>query len=238
MRPADRQPIGQRKRHAVHRVLLIVSLIFGALMMAAAIESSPHAWLTWFALVPLFFVIRLWNSKAAALGGALWGLLVFLFSAIQPAAAITPTVQSLVLLTMLPALYAGLSAAVTRWIGFNPFILGVAWMGLELALAPTGLRGGLLGAVPAHGTVGQWIGGALGYVFVAFLVAVVSASLVSLLSNARLHLYRHPYRISSGSRPPALLAQASCGLSRQFIPSLGPRAPPISPNTLLDTGAI
>jgi hypothetical protein len=206
---------------------LIVALVIGALMMAAAVGSSAHAWLAWFAVVPLFFVIRRWRPAAAILGGALWGLLIFLFSAIQPAAVITPTIQSLVLLTMVPALYAGLGAAVTRWIGFNPFILGVAWMGLELALGPAGLRGGLLAAAPAHDTVGQWVGGALGYVFVAFLVAVVSASLVSLLSNARLHLHPHPFRISSGSRPPALLPQASCGLSRQSIPSLGPRAPPI-----------
>ena len=226
MRPADRQRVAQSKRRAVNRVLLIVSLVVGALMMAVAIESSAHAWLAWLALLPLLFVIRLWRPTAAILGGALWGLLIFLFSAIQPAAAITPTVQSLVLLAAIPAIYAGVGAAVTRWIGFNPFVLGFAWMGAELALGPVGLRTGLLGAAQGDGTILHWIGGALGYVLAAFVIAAGSASLVCVLSAARLSIPQFRRRTRFADREVLPASPTQFWFSRFAIRPCLARAPP------------
>ncbi|GAF70131.1 unnamed protein product, partial [marine sediment metagenome] len=215
-----------------HRVLLIVALVVGALMMTAAVGQPAHAWLAWFALLPLFFVIRLWRPIHAAEGGALWGVFIFVFSITQPAPAIAPTVQSLVLLTTAPAIYAGLGATVTRWIGFNPFILGVAWMGLELALAPAGLRSGLLGAAPAQGAIMEWVGGALGYVLVAFFVVLVSASLVSVLSGVRFTVLRLLGWVSLPDRGAAISPQTSVDLSLFASRSFRPRAPPDALATL------
>ena len=226
MRPANQQRVSRRNRRAVNRAVLIVSLVIGALMMAAAIESPAHAWLGWFALVPLFFVIRLWRPVYAALGGGLWGLLIFIFSAVQPAAAITPTVQSLVLLATLPAIYAGLGAAIRRWIGFNPFILGFTWMGVELALGPIGMRAGLLSAAPVHGTIMHWVGGALGYVLVAFLVALVSASLVSILLGARMSLPPRCFPAVSVNHGAPLASQTFLCFPLFAIRPPQPRAPP------------
>jgi apolipoprotein N-acyltransferase len=206
---------------------LIVSLVIGALMMAAAIGSAAHTWLGWFALVPLFFVIRLWRPKSALLGGALWGVSLYVFSSAQPDAAVSSTVGSLLLIAAIPATYASAGAWLTRRIGFNPFILGFAWMGVELALGPVVARTGLLGTVQGDSTILHWIGGALGYVLVAFVIAAGSASLVSVLSAARLSIpqLRYPtYSADHGAYPasPSLF-----WFSRFSIRPCQPRAPPI-----------
>ena len=227
VRPPDQQGVSRRSRRAIHAAVLIVLLILGAWMMATAVGLTAHAWLGWVALLPLFFVIRLWRPLTAMMGGAIWGVSLFAFSLSQPTQLITPTIQSALLLCATPALYAFIGAWLTRWIGFNPFVLGFTWMGVELALGPVGLRGGLLGAAPANTTAIQWIGGALGYVLVAFLVAFVNAALVSALSTLRLTIPGQRYIARSRDGEKHLLPQTSFCLPISAVGPVQPRAPPI-----------
>ena len=120
----------------------------------------------------------------ATLAGALWGLCFYAFAA-TAVAVITPATLSWLLLATIPAAYAGLGAALTRRIGFNPVVLGVGWILVEIALKPLGLRYGLLAGAQGEGPLLHWVGRLLGYVFVAFVVACASASLLAALSSAR-----------------------------------------------------
>jgi apolipoprotein N-acyltransferase len=184
------------------------------------------AWLGWFSLVPLFLIIRLWHPVRAMLAGALWGLSLYLSLGLTEASA-SDRLLGFLLLAAVPSLYACLGAWLTRWIGFNPFVLGVAWMGVELALGPVGVRLGLVAATQGEGTFLHWIGSALGYVLVAFVVAVVNASLVSVLSAARLAIPQLPSRISLPNCGTSTPPHRSLFIPLFFIRPSQPRAPPI-----------
>jgi len=121
--------------------------------------------------------------------GGLWGLCLYLFVA-AAGSVIPSTTPALALLTIIPAAYAGLGALLTRRIGFNPLVLGLGWVLVEVALKPLGLRSGLLAGTQAGGTLVYWVGQVLGYVLVAFLVAYVNASLLAVLTCARLSVFR------------------------------------------------
>ncbi len=145
----------------------------------------------------------------------------------SPDTGIPEGLLSLLLLTAIPAIYAYLAAKLTRWIGFSPFVLGVTWMGVELAFEPLGLHNGLLAGTQADGTLIHWLGGALGYVLVAFVVALVNAALVSVLSRVGVNI--------PGSRyVPVLTEGGTLFVPQTFscfplftIRGSQPRAPPI-----------
>jgi len=212
----------------VKTAALIVSLPLGAWLMAAVAGPTRQAWLGWFSLLPLFFAIRYWRPTAATLGGGLWGLAVYVFSVSRPEAGVPASFGALLLTTAIPAFYAAGGAWLTRWIGFNPFVLGVGWMGVELALAPTGLSAAVLGPVVGEGTLLHWVSKTLGYVLAGFLVALVNASVVLVLSGVQLALpplrHRAPSADGGGSgHRPAFFFP-----SRFAIRLLQPRAPPTS----------
>jgi apolipoprotein N-acyltransferase len=196
--------------------------------MALANDASDHAWLGWFSLVPLFLVIRLWRPVTAMLAGSLWGLCLLIFSSAQNGATVYSSFWLLLLLPAVPALYTGLCAWLTRRIGFNPFVLGVAWMGVELALAPMGVRTGLVAVAEGGGTLIHWIGGLLGYVLIAFLVALVNASLVSLLSSVHLRIPQLAYRIPSSDFGASIAPRSIVCLSLFATCPSRPRAPPLA----------
>lgn len=227
VRWVNQHRVSRRNTSAVNRALLTVSLVVGALMMTAAIESPAHAWLGWLALVPLFLVIRRSRPTVAALGGTLWGLTIFAFSVNQPTPVITPTIQSLVSLTAIPAIYTGLGASITRWIGFNPFILGLTWVGVELGLAPMGLPMGMLAGAPGDGTLVQWLGNAFGYVIIAFLVASAGATFVSVVSSALVSFPRRCLRVVAPDRGAVLSPQTFLCFPLFTVHAPRPRAPPI-----------
>ncbi|UCC29273.1 MAG: hypothetical protein JSU86_13850 [Phycisphaerales bacterium] len=195
--------------------------------MALAVASPTYPWLGLFTLLPLFLAIRVCRPPGAALGGALWGVSLYAFSVTGTGHSIDPSVSSVALLTALPALYAYLSAWLTRWIGFNPFVLGVTWMGVELALQPLGLRNGLLAGTQGYGTLMPWLGGALGYVLVAFLVAFVSAAIVSILSRVRAGAAAPRYLVGPGDNDFRLAQQTFSCFPLFAIPPSQPRAPPV-----------
>lgn len=174
----------------------------------------------------------------ATIAGGLWGGSVFLFAVAGDAPVIPATLATAALLVTIPAIYTGLAAALTRRIGFNPFVLAVGWIGVELALTPlnlplgimaaAGVQGDLTGAVAHSGSIFlQWTARLLGYVFIAFLVAAANASLIALLGRARLTL---PLR----RRLDGLLPTATCHPSQTPVLFLSPapcqahpRAPPL-----------
>ena len=166
---------------------LTLSLIASAYLTAQCVGSARHVWVGWISLVPLLFSIRLLDPLRALLGGLLWGISLFGFStALAAESNVTATWLSFFLLTLVPGIYTGLGAWCTRLAGFQPLVLGFGWMGVELALHPLGLNRGLLAGTFGDGWFIQVVGNLLGYVFAAFLVVLIGASLTSLLLSPHL----------------------------------------------------
>lgn len=246
---------GSRPPSVARTLSLGVSLILSALLTATALRNPALHWLAWFSLLPLFQAIRTLRLPLAAPAGGLWGCSVFLFAVAGDTPIIPATLAAAALLTTIPAIYTGLGALVTRRIGFNPFVLAVGWIGVELALTPLGLPLGIMaaagtqgdlaaltaqGGLTAAGTQGnllaadpqtggiflQWAAHLLGYVFIAFLVAAANASLLALLGHARLTL---PLRCLPSTAPQTAagrFAQTSIFLQTPALCPAQPRAPP------------
>jgi apolipoprotein N-acyltransferase len=200
------------------------SLVLSAYGAACAAQGGLPLWVGWVALVPVFVAIRALRPILAMLCGALWGASLFVFTsgASEPG---HPLVVGL-LLTVVPAAYAYLAAYVTRWIGFSPFVLGVGWMGVELALAPVGLHNGLLSATQGDTALMDYIGRALGYVLVAFLVAYINALLVEVLGRVPLRLPRPRWAAARDDAEILLRSQIVGCLSLVALQPSHPRAPP------------
>ncbi len=205
---------------------MVLSLIVSAYLMALALRSSDHRWLAWAALLPLFASIRLLCPIRAMLGGALWGLGLYLFATGDAGTGVGEGLLSIALLTAAPAGYALLGSLLTRWIGFNPLVLGVAWMGMEFAFVRLGLHHGLLGSTQGGGVLMAWVGGALGYVLVAFVVAFASSVLLVLLSRVRVGLTSPRYLAAPDLHDTRLIPQTFCSFPLYAIPASRPRAPP------------
>ena len=215
-----------REAVSVTNVALAIALVGSAYLTATAVGSPTHAWMGWLSLLPLFVCIRVLHPLRASACGALWGGCLFAFCVAAGRTAVSANLASLALLTALPAIYTFLGAALTRWMGFSPFVLGVGWMGVELVLAPLGLHYGLLSASQGDTALMHYVGRALGYVLVAFLVAWVNATLVAVFARVRLRLPR-PFRITtSGNGVLFLRSQIVGGLSLVTLRPSHPRAPP------------
>lgn len=194
--------------------------------MSLSMNSDAFGWLGWVALVPVFFAIRLWNPACALLGGALWGAGLFAFSTGNSPSIMPPSWGGFLTVTGAPAAYACLGSWLTSRIGFSPFVLGVGWMGVELAFGSTGLRSGLSGLAGAHGAVFSWLGQALGWVLVAFVVALVNAWIVVVINGVRLRVGEQLRPSSSADHIPLLFAQTFMGFPLFAVPAPRPRAPP------------
>jgi len=99
-------------------------------------------------------------------------------------------------------------------------------MGVELALTPVGLHNGLLSATQGDTALMDYIGRALGYVLVAFLVAYINATLVAVFARVPLRLPR-PFRITTPGNGVFFLRSQIVGcLSLVALQPSYPRAPP------------
>lgn len=205
---------------------LVVSLVCGAYLTVFSTSSDKLALLALLTPLPVFFAIRLCRPVGALLCGAIWGLSLYLFSLFGGESAIPVGVRPALLLTVVPAVYACLGSRLTRWIGFSPFVLGVCWAAVELALQPLGLRGGLLLGVPGEGAFLGWVGGTFGYIAVASVVAVIAAALVSVLSTVTWGGRRKSLVAGSGDEPSTLQPQTFSCHPFLAIRTLRPRAPP------------
>jgi len=144
---------------------------------------------------------------------------------------IPATIRSLVLLTAVPAIYTYLGALLTRHVGFNALILAFGWCGVELALLPLGLRGGLLGGIAGDsGGFLSFLRGLLGYVCMAALIVAVNAIALSMLTQAYAKVCAAPRFVrgpAAGSRPRFIPRETPIGW-RFYGHAAQPRAPPAS----------
>lgn len=206
---------------------LAVSLVVSAYLMALAIGSQSHPWLGWISLPPLLLSIR-YLAPLKALGcGSLWGGSLFLFSVLMGDAAVEPTLGSLALLATVPALYTLLGSLLTRSrVGFSPLLLGMAWIGVEYALAPLSLRFGLLAGTFATDSFLHVVAGLLGYGFIAFVIAFANGLLLSLLTEVRFQV-SGPLFVAGSCDPGAIVVPDTFSFSSFHGPRAArPRAPP------------
>jgi hypothetical protein len=222
-------PIGQtRKRDGQGRVgaaALLASLLVGAYLMAVAVSRPDHSWLAWTSLLPLLVAIRILAPVKAMACGALWGLSLYVLSV--GGGVVASTSGSLILLTTVPAIYAYLGGRLTRRFGFSPFLLALGWMGVEFALRPLGLDRGLLAGTQGDGALVRLVGGLLGYVFVAFLVAYANALLLSAVSDVRLEIPQARLPVRVDELRGSLLPQTFASFPFFGVRRRQPRGPPI-----------
>lgn len=211
---------------SVKSAALILSLAVGAFLMALSLGTSGYSWLGWLTLLPLFIAIRALRPWHAMLCGALWGFCLYFSGVAVFETNISVGLGSLALLTVIPAAYTCGASWVTRRIGFSPFVLGVSWMGVELALRPLGLHHGLLAATQGESTLVSWLGGALGYVLVAFVVALGNAALLLLLTRVPVGVASARYLPGSSKGGTRLVPQTFSCFPLFAIPVSRPRAPP------------
>lgn len=227
METRDRQFPRERRSGTI--ALLVFSLVGSALLIGLAAKTERYPYVACVGLVPLFVVIRVCRPLGALLWGAVWGLSFLAVSVAGLGPPIPPTVGSLLLLAGAPAVYAWLGSLLTRWIGFSPYVLAVGWMALELTLSLFGLPLGLAGATQAYEwSLAHWFARALGYVFVAFLVAYVNAALVSVLSRVWLTLPRPHHAAAIDPCEPSPYPQWVSSVFLFAIAPSGPRAPPLA----------
>ena len=226
--PATNRHLRFEARGAVSAGIMafVVPIVLSAYLTAAAVGSPTYAWAGWLSLLPLFFAIRLLRPLRASAYAALWGASLFVFSIVTGRTAVSANLWSFALLTGIPALYTFLGAGLTRWMGFSPFVLGVGWMGVELALAPMGLHSGLLAGTQDHTALMDYIGRALGYVLVGFLVAYVNAALVAVLGRVQLTVPRFVPTTALPVCGRSLISQILGCLSLFALQPSHPRAPP------------
>lgn len=207
--------------------LVAIMLMASAALMGVALQSSSGRVLGWFTLVPLFYLIRLLTPLRAWFAGAFWGLCLFFFGATAADAPFAPTLLNLLLLSTIPGIYAWAGALLTRSIGFSPLLLGLGWIGVELALQPLALYNGLLAGTQGHGLVVRTMGYLAGSVVVAFIVAYVNASLLEMVTHAC--VATGEARIASGFAGPEerFFPLELPAYLFQFLRPGQPRAPPL-----------
>lgn len=213
-------------RRGARGVLLVLSLILSAYMMAVAIGTRGQPWLAWLALPPLLLAIRHLSPHGAMICGGLWGTSLYLFSVVLVETPIPPTALSLALLTTIPATYAFLGAALTRGIGFSALFLALGWIGVELALRPLALHHGLLAGARGDGAFSKAVGDLFGYGVMAFLIVFVNGLLLSVLSDLRFGIVWHCGLIGSQRPSRVHLILTSPYYLFANIRSAQPRAPP------------
>lgn len=209
------------------RAAVAPSLIVSAFLMTLGLGASSHRWLVWLALLPLFVCIRVYRAGPAMLCGGLWGFCLYVFSVAGVDGRVVDRLLPLALATAVPAVYTCLGSWLTRRIGFCPFVLGVSWMGVEVAFGSIGLRTGLPTAAHGDGALLHWVGGALGSVLAAFLVAWVNAALVVVLSRVPVGSGVSRYIRGSADCATYLVAHTIPYVPLFAIGPSRPRAPPI-----------
>jgi apolipoprotein N-acyltransferase len=234
-------PMGRPRRLLVHKgngipcpgfsaidsVFLFVSLSCGAILVAVAVGVPRCPWIGWLGLFPILTAIRFLTPAKASISGIVWSLSYCLALYILGVTSFVRSYVSISAILVLPALYLSLGASVTRRFGFQPVFLALGWVILEYVFTFVGIRHGLLGLTTE--TVGgvHLVMQAFGYIFVAFLIVLINAELLSIICgicvkivSRKLSLY--PYR----SNAPVFI----CVLGLRPLAAAGPhrpRAPPI-----------
>ena len=183
-------------------------------------------WLGWVALVPVFLAIRYFRPLGSALVCGFWGGSLCLASYLLDSFGFKQTPWSFALLIGIPALYGYFASALTLRKSYNPFLLGLGWALMELALQPVALHNGLLAGTQGNNVWIGLVGRTGGYVLVAFLVAYANAALLLALASVgratggqRLFVHVSRERIVPIAEEPLL--------SWRFLKPVRPRPPPL-----------
>ncbi len=158
--------------------LYILAQIAGGGAMAMALSYPRWAWLAWVSLLPLLISIRFHTPFKAMLHGAAWGASLWAVMLLSTVAEHTATLGVGLYAIVAISFYTWLGALATRYVGFHPLVLGVSWMFVELALSPLGWHDRVMADVYASSGWLSLISHSLGCVFVGFVVAFITASLV------------------------------------------------------------
>ncbi len=173
---------GRGRVRAGRLALLIFLCVIGGRLAAAADAAGGSAPWAWVAVLPLLAAMYALRPGAAGLCGAAWGLSLGLPAEATPASfASVSSVLLIFLKIILPAGYALVGSLATRRIGFNPFVLGVGWMILELTLTAFDARGGLIADGIVGGIVPRLIGDIFGSAVVAFLAVMINGLVIELV---------------------------------------------------------
>lgn len=222
----QRQAVDFRRGAAA--TILLLSLVLSAYAMAAGLGSAARPWFGWAILPPLFVAIRFLAPHRALTCGLMWGGCVFTFSVATFQTPVPPTLFSLLLLAAIPAMYAYVCARVTRDLGFCALLLAFGWMGVELSLSLLGLRNGLLVGTQTQSVFVEVVGGLFGSVFVAFVIAFVNASVLSMLTDAGLTTDPPKLGVGWAERGRLFWELILSTYGPAFVRAVKPRAPPLA----------
>jgi apolipoprotein N-acyltransferase len=207
---------------------LIGCLAASAFLLSLCIHNVFYRWTSWLALVPLFAAIRVCRPLGGLISGVAWIACVLLFGRLIFDASIPSGWFAPTLLVVIPPIYCAGGAVLTRWIGYSPFVLGVGWMGVELALSGLGLQLGLLGHTESSASLLAGIARTLGFVVTAFLVAYVNAAVVEAMPGLAVWGTGHARTsiISYRAKPLLLVPQIASWCAFELLTATSPRAPP------------
>jgi hypothetical protein len=224
--PATRRAVSQRLTESQGIIALGAILAVGALCIGLA-RSQGYWYLAFVGLIPLFVSIRCLAPLAAAAAGGLWGLGIFATVALLGHIPVAHILTHLAAWTLAPAAYGYVGARLTRQVGFSPYLLALAWMGVELALSSVGMRSGLLAAMPGNCMTIHALASFAGTVVVAFLVVYISALLFTAVRVVLASAAQRRYAAKAGGGPRRLPRGESFGDLFALIRQAHPRAPPL-----------
>ena len=204
--------------------LLVVSLVASAYLMAVAVSVGHHPWIGWLGLFPLFVAVRVERPVFAMLAGGLWGTALWL--SLAGLGGEGAGGLALALLALTPAVYGFAGSWLTRRVGFSPFVLGVGWIGVELALQPLGFRYGILASTQGDCWFLQVVGDLFGYLLVSFAAALFTAWLVAFVLHLATALVAERPIPACCACCVTRLRERLVNLCERIAHSLRPRAPP------------
>ena len=208
---------------------LLRCLLLAGAGFLAAVGLTTHwsvSWLGWVALLPLLRAVQVSGVRRAAAVGMCWGGLVALFSWCLSGGEWLGGGLGVCCLVVLPGLYGLLGSHATRRVGFNPVLLGLGWVLVELGLRPLGFRYGLLASTQGSGGLLTTLGPVFGYFSIAFLLALFGGLFLSAISGLEFRLPERVVAVYRVPLPGRLMVPVGvcCG---RCVRDLGrPRAPP------------
>jgi len=158
-------------------------LVGGALVGGAVAEPGRAVW-AWAGLFCLFGLIRLLKPRRAAVAGAAWVVAWFALAFHARPELAEQSVSALIGSVLAVSLFCGLASAVTRAYRFDPLIIALGWMGVELSLAPLNIHLGLVASTQTAGWLFHLVAQTMGYTLVAFVVAWVAAITIAWIEHA------------------------------------------------------
>jgi apolipoprotein N-acyltransferase len=153
-----------------------------ALLLLIANAFHQYWYLSFFALIPFLLKTIKAGPKECLRLGFLLGLSFFGASVVN-SLMVTPLIAILHLFagTVLFALFGwAVGCARQRW-GFNPTIVAVLWVVLELGFMRLGLVGGLLGEMGASAPILRGLIGLFGFLTISAIIVLLNSILVLVL---------------------------------------------------------